>query len=57
MKNRIVSDIIIVPEGAPEGVKASELLEAGYSESGKIIVSPLLVDAELCICSPTANLG
>ncbi|CZQ96597.1 MAG: YdcF family protein [Trichococcus flocculiformis] len=54
----VVSDIIIVPEGAPErGVKASELLEAGYSESGKIIVSPLLVDAELLHLQPYGELG
>ena len=54
----VVSDIIIVPEGAPErGIKASELLEQGYSESGKIIVSPLLVDAELLHLQPYGELG
>jgi uncharacterized SAM-binding protein YcdF (DUF218 family) len=37
-----VSDIIVVPEGASERAgEAVELLEAGYSRSGKIIVSPL----------------
>ncbi|PTQ86054.1 DUF218 domain-containing protein [Trichococcus patagoniensis] len=54
----VVSDIIIVPEGAPErGVKASELLEQGFSESGKIIVSPLLVEAELLHLQPYGELG
>ncbi|CZQ92326.1 YdcF family protein [Trichococcus collinsii] len=54
----VVSDIIIVPEGAPErGIKASELLEQGYSDSGKIIVSPLLVDAELLHLQPYGELG
>ena len=38
----IVSDIIVVPEGASERAgEAVDLLEAGYSQSGKIIVSPL----------------
>lgn len=37
-----VSDIIVVPEGASERAgEAVDLLEAGYSRSGKIIVSPL----------------
>lgn len=37
-----ISDIIVVPEGASERVgEAVDLLEAGYSRSGKIIVSPL----------------
>lgn len=37
-----VSDIIVVPEGASERAgEAVDLLEAGYSISGKIIVSPL----------------
>ena len=54
----VVSDIIIVPEGAPErGVKASELLEEGYSESGKVIVSPLIVDAEFLQLKPYGELG
>ncbi|TNV68372.1 YdcF family protein [Trichococcus shcherbakoviae] len=54
----VVSDIIIVPEGAPErGIKASELLDEGYSDSGKIIVSPLLVDAELMHLQPYGELG
>lgn len=54
----VVSDIIIVPEGAPErGIKASELLEQGYSQSGKIIVSPLLVEAELLHLQPYGELG
>ena len=54
----VVSDIIIVPEGAPErGVKASELLEEGYSESGKVIVSPLIVDADFLQLKPYGELG
>ena len=54
----VVSDIINVPEGAPErGVKASELLEEGYSESGKVIVSPLIVDAEFLQLKPYGELG
>lgn len=37
-----VSDIIVVPEGASERAgEAVDLLKAGYSRSGKIIVSPL----------------
>lgn len=37
-----VSDIIVVPEGASERAgEAVDLFEAGYSRSGKIIVSPL----------------
>lgn len=37
-----VSDIIVVPEGASERAgEAVDLLDAGYSISGKIIVSPL----------------
>lgn len=37
-----VSDIIVVPEGASERAgEAVNLLKAGYSRSGKIIVSPL----------------
>ncbi len=37
-----VSDIIVVPEAASERAgEAVDLLEAGYSRSGKIIVSPL----------------
>jgi len=53
-----VSDIIIVPEGAPErGIKAAGLLEEGYSRSGKIIVSPLLVEAELLHLQPYGELG
>ncbi|MHA7117659.1 YdcF family protein [Aerococcus viridans] len=37
-----VSDIIVVPEGASERAgEAVDLLEDGYSRSGKIIVSPL----------------
>lgn len=39
----VLSDVIIVPEGISEerSVKAAELLHEGYSESDKIIVSPL----------------
>jgi len=38
----IESDIIVVPEGASERAgEAVDLLEAGYSRSGKVIVSPL----------------
>ncbi|MFZ2575032.1 MAG: YdcF family protein, partial [Trichococcus flocculiformis] len=38
-------------------VKASELLEEGYSESGKVIVSPLIVDAEFLQLKPYGELG
>jgi len=41
----VVADIIILPEGGTERViKVKELLDEGYSESGKVLVSPLHVE-------------
>lgn len=44
----ILSDVIIVPEGAPpvRAPKASELLTNGYSESNQIIISPINKETE-----------
>lgn len=41
----VVADIIILPEGGTERViKVKELLDKGYSESGKVLVSPLHIE-------------